>query len=158
MPPNICSTWSSIVSTEPQSRLQAKGGAYAGHYRSGGLAKRFGAPAEAYEQFPFRVLVVCRTEERRNNIAASMLTRRPPILTMTWLTTFEAPSAAMRWEPIWIRPLDYRDVTVGTAFDPYARAARRRATLDPDTVREWLLEHASNDSWRKIRQRMDSTF
>ena len=36
--------------------------------------------------------------------------------------------------------------------------ARRRATLDPDTVREWLLEHASDDSWRKIRQRMDSTF
>jgi hypothetical protein len=36
--------------------------------------------------------------------------------------------------------------------------ARGRATLDPDTVREWLLEHASDDSWRKIRRRMDSKF
>ena len=53
-----------------------------------------------------------------------MLIRTPPILTMTWLTTFDAfKRDAMG--PIWIRPLDYRDATSGTAFDPYAR-------IDPD--------------------------
>ncbi len=105
-------------STEPQSRLQAKAGAYAEHYRSGGVAKRFGAPADAYQQFPFRVLIVCRTEERRNNVAAAMLTRRPPILTMVWLTTLDE----LCRDPlgmIWIRPIDYRHATANTPFDPY---------------------------------------
>jgi len=105
-------------STEPQPRLQAKAGAYAGYYRSGGMAKRFGAPAEAYEAFPFRVLIVCRTAERRNNIAAAMLTRRPPILTMVWLCTMdELCQSAL--SAIWIRPVDYREATSGTEFDPY---------------------------------------
>ena len=105
-------------STEAQARLQAKAGAFAEHYRSGGLAKRFGAPAEAYEQFPFRVLIVCRTAERRNNVAAAMLARRPPILTMVWLTTFDE-LCRDSLGTIWIRPIDYRDATAGTEFDPH---------------------------------------
>jgi hypothetical protein len=108
-------------STEPQSRLQAKAGAYADHYRSGGMAKRFGAPVDAYEQFPFRVLIVCRTAERRNNIAAAMLTRRPPILTMVWLSTMDQ-ICRNALGTIWIRPVDYREVTAGTEFDPYRSA------------------------------------
>jgi hypothetical protein len=105
-------------STEAQQRLQAKAGAYSQHYRSGGFAKRFGAPAEAFEQFPFRVLFICRTEERRNNAAVAMLTRHPPILTMVWLTTFEE-FCKNALDPIWIRPIDYRDATAGTPFDAH---------------------------------------
>jgi hypothetical protein len=36
--------------------------------------------------------------------------------------------------------------------------ARRLATLDPNAVTSWLLEHASDDSWRKIRMRMNAHF
>jgi hypothetical protein len=100
-------------STEPLSRLQAKAGAYAEHYRSGGLAKRFGASAEAYEQFPFRVLIVCKSDERRNNIAAALLARRPPILTLVWLTNFD-DLCRNALHPIWIRPIDFRGTTAGS--------------------------------------------
>jgi hypothetical protein len=110
-------------STEPQGRLQSKAGAYAEHYRSGGLARRFGAPAAAYEEYPFRVLIVCRTAERCNNIAVSMLTRTPPILTMVWLTTLD-DLCGNPLGPIWIRPTDYREATRGTPFDPYPPPAR----------------------------------
>jgi hypothetical protein len=124
-------------SSEPQGRLQSKAGAYAEHYRSGGLARRFGAPAAAYEEYPFRVLIVCRTVERRNNIAVSMLTRTPPILTMVWLTTLEA----LCRDPlglIWIRPLDYREATRDSAFDPFRALAA--AAYVRKQVREEFVE------------------
>jgi hypothetical protein len=40
---------------------------------------------------------------------------------MTWLTTFE-DLCRDAFGAIWIRPLDYRDATKGTAFDPYLPA------------------------------------
>jgi protein involved in plasmid replication-relaxation len=118
-------------STEPLSRLQAKAGAYAEQYRSGGLAKRFGAPPEVYEQFPFRVLIVCKSEERRNNIAVAMLARRPPILTLVWLTTFDelCPNAL---DAIWLRPIDFRESTGAALFDAVANQSCSEGHVSKD--------------------------
>lgn len=140
-------------STEPLPRLQAKAGAYAEHYRCGGLAKRFGAPADAYQQFPFRVLIVCRTDERRNNIAASMLLRRPAILTMVWLTTLKELCDDSQ-SAIWIRPIDYRNATTGTAFDPfhvpqsplYKRQTTREEQVNRVIHRHRLLGKSERDT------------
>jgi len=131
-------------STESQSRLQAKAGAYAEYYRSGGFAKRCGATIEKYAQFPFRVLIVCRTAERRNNTAIAMLARHPPILTMVWLTTMEE-LCRDPLGPIWIRPIDYRDATKGTPFDPYERpesTTYRREIVREEFVQKSIRTHA----------------
>jgi len=133
-------------STESLSRLQAKAGAYVEHYRSGGLARRFGAASENYAQFPFRVLIVCPTAERRNNIARAMLHRHPPILTMVWVTTLEE----LRRDPlgaIWIRPIDLRDATQGTSFDAspststdlYRRESARESFIERRVTKHAIL-------------------
>lgn len=108
-------------SNETQGRLAAKAACYLDHYRNGGLAVRNGQPRSAYKDFPFRVLMVFKNAERRNNTAERLLQLTPPILTQVWLTTFEEITTDPLGS-IWIRPLDYREATKGTAFDP----ARRR--------------------------------
>ena len=102
-------------SSEAQGELAAKGGCYASYYRTGGFAERCGGKRDDYKDFPFRTLMVFRNVERRNNAAEALLRNDPPILSMVWLTTFEElttnPLGA-----IWVRPIDYRDATAGTAF------------------------------------------
>lgn len=131
-------------STETQSRLQAKAGAYVEHYRSGGFAMRVGASVEAYAEHPFRVLIICRTAERRNNAAVAMLLRQPPIMTMVWLSTLD-DVCRDPLGPIWIRPLDYRDATTGTPFDPYRPADNhpyRRETAREEFIGRVVHRHA----------------
>ena len=104
-------------SSEIQETLVAKAGCYLDYYRRGGFAVRNGATRDDYKKFPFRVLMVFKTAERRNNTAERLLQNTPPILTLVYLSTFEEvtrdPTGA-----IWIRPLDYREATKGTPFAP----------------------------------------
>jgi len=123
-------------STEPRETLALRAFGYQDYYRRGGLSVRFGHRPDRYKEFPFRVLFVFPTAERRNNMAERLLQNEPPILGLCWLTTQEelvrAPLA-----PIWIRPADYQAITQGTPFDP-ARAGRDPYRRRPE--REALVD------------------
>jgi hypothetical protein len=103
-------------STESQDTLALKAHGYRDYFLSGGLAKRYGYAAADYKRFAFRVLMVFRNAERRNNCAETLLRMSPPVLSQVWLTTQEEllrdPLGA-----IWLRPQDYRDAVAGTEFD-----------------------------------------
>lgn len=111
-------------STETHEILAQKAAGYLDHYQSGGMAVRFGAKAEEFRDFPFRLLMVFRNDERRNNAAERLLQNNPPIMTQVWLTTLAEVLAAPLGR-IWVRPKDYLEITEGTAFDP----EKRRATV-----------------------------
>lgn len=104
-------------SSEVQDKLVAKAGCYLDYYRRGGFAARNGAARDDYKKFPYRVLMVFKNSERRNNTALRLLQNTPPILRLAYLSTFgevtHDPTGA-----IWIRPLDYREATEGTPFAP----------------------------------------
>jgi hypothetical protein len=122
-------------STESRETLARRAFGYQDFYRQGGLAVRYGATREAYKEFPFRVLMVFLTEERRNNMAERLLQNDPPALTMVWLTTF----AEVITDPlgaIWMRPLDYREITKGTLYDP---SRPRTGAYRRDPVREAMV-------------------
>lgn len=109
-------------STEVLDTLVTRSRCYRDYYRRGGLAVRHGQTPFDYEQFPFRVLVVVRNAERRNNLAERLLLLRPPILSQVWLSTLpettQNPLGA-----VWVRPQDHRDATAGTPFAvPSSRA------------------------------------
>ena len=76
--------------------------------------------------------MVFKNAERRNNTAERLLQNTPPIFSQVCLSTFEE----VKRDPlgsIWIRPIDYREATRGTPFDPdqrrqtwgYARQSER---------------------------------
>jgi hypothetical protein len=114
-------------STESRETLARRVFGYQDFYRRGALAVRYGSTPEDYKDFPFRVLMVLLTEERRNNMAERLLQNDPPALTMVWLTTF-AEVIADPLGPIWMRPIDYREITKGTQYDasrPRTGAYRR---------------------------------
>jgi hypothetical protein len=122
-------------STEPRETLARRAFGYQDFYRRGGLALRYGSTREAYRDFPFRVLMVFLTEERRNNMAERLLQNEPPVLTMVWLTTFSEITS----DPlgaIWMRPLDYREITKGTLYDP---SWPRTGAYRRDPARERLV-------------------
>lgn len=100
-----------IVDWKPTQETPAlKAACYNDYYRRGGLAVRNGQPASAYKDFPFRILMVFKSAERRDNIGARLLKNNPSVLTQVWLTTMKEiiaePVGAIR-----IRPLDYRNAT-----------------------------------------------
>jgi hypothetical protein len=104
-------------SSEVQDKLVAKAVCYLDYYRRGGFAVRNGATRDDFKKFPFRVLMVFKNAERRNNTALRLLQNSPPILTLVYLSTLEE----VTHDPtgtIWIRPLDYREATKGTPFAP----------------------------------------
>ena len=68
-------------SSEIQDTLVARAGCYLEYYKSGGFAVKHGSPRAAYKKYPFRVLMVFKTAERRNNIAERLLQSDPPIYT-----------------------------------------------------------------------------
>ncbi len=133
-------------STEPHETLALRTYGYQDYYRRGGLAVRYGATPEDYKEFPFRVLMVVPNDERRNNMAERLLQNTPPILSMVWLTTF-AEVTADPLGAIWMRPLDYRDITKGTAYDPsrsrsgaYRRQPEREALVAGEVNKLRLFE------------------
>jgi protein involved in plasmid replication-relaxation len=124
-------------STEPRETLARRVYGYQDFYRRGGLALRHGFTREDYKDFPFRVLMVLPNEERRNNMAERLLQNDPPALTMVWLTTF-AEATADPLGAIWMRPLEYRDITTGTQYDP---SRPRTGAYRRDPAREAMVAH-----------------
>jgi len=134
-------------SHEVQDKLLGKAVGYFEYYKSGGFAVRHGATRDDYKNYPFRVLMVFKTDERRNNTAKHLLQNTPPILTQVWLTTL-AEVMADPLGAIWIRPSEYRDVTKNTPFDAerptqgilYRRNAKREAFIESKIQKRRLLE------------------
>ncbi len=129
-------------STETQDTLALKAACYLDYYKSGGLAVRNGQPRSAFREFPFRVLMVFKTPERRNNAAERLLVNHPPIFTQVWLTTMKELLA----DPlgaIWIRPADYRTATDGTPFTPEKASGfgYRRQTAREDFIEAKVRKH-----------------
>jgi hypothetical protein len=122
-------------STEHRETLARRVYGYQDFYRRGGLAVRHGFTPEDFKDFPFRVLMVLRNEERRNNMAERLLQNDPPALTMVWLTTF-AEVEADPLGAIWMRPREYRDITKGTQYDP---SRPRTGAYRRDPAREAMV-------------------
>lgn len=103
-------------SSEQPDTLVEKASCYLDFYKSGGFAVRSGGLATEFERFPFRVLMVFKSIERRNNVAERLLQNSPPILTHSWLTT-KAEVKNNPFGTIWVQPKDYRQVISGTPFE-----------------------------------------
>jgi hypothetical protein len=133
-------------STETQDVLVEKAKAYREYYRSGGFAVHNGGSSLRFEEFPFRVLMVLKTSERRNNTTHRLLQQNPPILTHVWLTTLaelvKNPSGA-----IWVRPQDYRDAVKNTPFETqdfgkllaYSRQQEREILVESKVQKQQLF-------------------
>jgi len=133
-------------STESQDVLVDRVACYHDYYKSGGYAVRRGGTREEYRQFPFRVLIVFKTAERRNNAAEAMLKCNTPILTQVCLSTIrevtEDPLGA-----IWFRPIDYRNAVQNSQFDidrrkgqwGYKRQAEREAFIEKHVQKRRIL-------------------
>ena len=102
---------------------------------------RNGAERSAYKKFPFRVLMVFKNAERRNNTAARLLAHTPPILSLVCLSTFEEVICNPLGK-IWIRPVDFRDATKGTPF----------ATVQPSAPRMVSDIAGQSDSLARVLQ------
>ena len=124
-------------SSEVQETLVEKALCYAEYYRSGGFAVRNGAERSAFKDYRFRVLMVFRTAERRNNTAERLAQSTPRILTQVWLTTL-AEATTNPLGPIWIVPADYRSATEGTAY--YNEQPNRRFEYRRRPDREAFVE------------------
>lgn len=134
-------------STETQEALAGKAARYREHYHSGGFAERMGGRREQAERYPFRVLFVLATEERRNNAAETLLRLSPPVLTQVWLTTL-ADVVADPLGSVWVTPADYREATEGSAFSPdgrtglapYVRSSARQEFVSAKVGKRALIE------------------
>ena len=123
-------------STEVLDTLVTRSLCYRDFYRRGGLAARNGRPHAAFEQFPFRVLIVVRNAERRNNLCERLLSLRPPILSQVWLATLPEATTTP-FGPIWVQPKDYRAAKAASSFTP---PANRTASYRRDMDREVFVE------------------
>jgi hypothetical protein len=122
---------------ELQDILTAKAGRYLEYYRSGGFAEKQGGSRAEFRDYPFRVLMVFKSAERRNNTAERLLLHNPPILTQVCLSTLREATA----DPlgaVWIQPRDYHAAVRDTPFDPERRRAPREYRSQPE--REALVE------------------
>ena len=98
-------------STENLNTLVTKALAYREYYRTGGLAEKFGASKANANNYPFRVLIVLKSAERRDNVANALLKINPPVLKQCWLTTLDE-IVTKPLDDIWVRPLDYRSTAL----------------------------------------------
>jgi len=126
-------------SSESLDTLVSRAGCYLDYYRSGGFAEKNGAPRGSYREYPFRVLMVFKTAERRNNIAERLLQQDQPILTQVCLSTL-AEVTENPLGPIWIRPADYQKAIHGTAFAVEHRARQRE--YQRNTARELFVDQS----------------
>jgi hypothetical protein len=118
-------------SSESLDTLVTKAACYLAHYHSGGFAERHGAPRTAFKEYPFRVLIVCKSAERRNNIALRLLQNNPPIFTHAHLTTL-AEVTVDPFGAVWLTPIAYRDAVKGTPFDTERAALAQPYRSQPD--------------------------
>ena len=126
-------------SSQTQDTLVSRASAYLDFYRSGGFAMRNGGTRDKFRDFPFRVLFVFKNAERRNNMAERLLRNTPPILTQALLSTFDEVKASP-FGAIWVRPLEYREATKGTEYEPENR--REQAGYRRQTARELFVEES----------------
>jgi hypothetical protein len=124
-------------SSETQTTLVNRAAAYLNYYRSGGFADKNGAERSEYKAFPFRVLIVLKNAERRNNTSERLLHLNPPILTFVYLTTLSEVTT----DPlgaIWVRPVDYRNILSEHQLGerPIGRAYKRQSKVDSLIERE----------------------
>jgi hypothetical protein len=134
-------------SSETQDTLVNRATAYLAYYRSGGFAVRNGATRDRFKEYPFRVLMVFKSAERRNNMAERLSQNNPPILTLTWLTTL-AEATGNPLGAIWVQPKDYREITTGTPFATvrktpvfgYSRQPEREIHVERNVKKSKLLE------------------
>ncbi len=132
-------------STETRETLVSRITSYVDFYKSGGFAHLHGAPRSAFKEYPFRVLIIFRTAERRNNLAERLLQLTPPVSWPICLSTIEEVTSNPLGD-IWIYPADYKKVTSGTHFDPekrkrqwvYAREIERE-NLVASRLKKWRL-------------------
>jgi hypothetical protein len=108
-------------STETLDTLVSRALCYLDYYKSGNFAVKNGGEPTAFREYPFRVLMVFKTAERRNNIAEQLVRNNPPVLTRAWLST-QDEATKNPLGAIWVTPADYRTTVKGTAFDSEARA------------------------------------
>ena len=130
-------------STETLDTLCRRALCYLDFYQRGGLAVRFGGLRAEYKNYPFRVLMIFSTAERRNNIAERLLVQQPPILTLVWLSTLSEVLASPLGS-IWIRPRDYREAIKGTAYTVGRRdvsSAYRRQLAREEHVEAMVKKH-----------------
>jgi hypothetical protein len=133
-------------SSETLETLVSRAACYLEYYRSGGFAEKNGAPRTAFKEYPFRVLIVCKTAERRNNTAARLLQNNPPIFTQAYLTTL-TEATANPFGTVWLTPAAYRDTVNGTPFDaerapstqPYRSQPERETFIEKNAVKCPLL-------------------
>ena len=133
-------------SSEDLGRLAERASCYRDYYLRGGLASRFGRPRTEFKQFPFVVLMVFKTAERRNNTAERLLQIVPPVHNQVWLSTL-AEVVADPLGAIWVKPSDYARLTTGTPFDParhrdlsgYRRQPEREAFVEANIRKHRLL-------------------
>ncbi len=133
-------------STETQDVLVDRAGCYFDYYRSGGFAIRNGGTRADYKQFPFRVLMVFKSSERRNNTAERLLQSAQPIFKQACLATL-ADVIRDPFGTVWICPFDYREATRGTQFDTdkpretwlYKRQAEREAFIEKHIQKNSIL-------------------
>jgi len=130
-------------STETQETLALRLGSYLEYYKSGRFAARNGASATEYRVHPFRVLIVFKTAERRNNTAARLLELNPPVLTQAWLSTFDEVTNDPLGK-VWLRPIDYLVAVKGTEFEPGTR--RGQSGYRRQNEREILVEQTVKKS------------
>jgi hypothetical protein len=96
--------------TETQGRLVEKCLNYREYLRSGGYAVFCGGKREEPRTYPFRVLVVCGNEKRRDNLAERLLQVHPPFSTMVLITT-QAECVRDPLGDIWMTVAAYREST-----------------------------------------------
>lgn len=139
-------------STETQDTLVARAGCYMDYYQSGGFAVRNGGTRNQFKEYPFRVLMVFKSAERRNNTAERLLQSTPPILSQVCLSTYDEVTADPLG-PIWIRPMDYRNATAETPFASgraretwgYRRQTERELTVEK-RIKKWRILHGDPSS------------
>ena len=139
--------------TESQRVLAERAASYRAHYRSGGFAESRGGSREGFENYPFRVLVIFPTAERRNSAAERLLLVDPPIKTMVWLTTMPE-MLRDPLGPIWIRPVDYDKAITDCGFEivrhhrlgRYRRQTERDAVVAGEVRKQKLLNSDAENS------------
>ncbi len=134
-------------SEEGQPTLIAKCERYRTFYREGGMAERHGASSEEYEDYYFRVLVTCKTADRRNNLIERLLQCEPPILSQVWVTTFDEVISDPLGS-VWMRPKEYRDAINGAPVElrpsqsggfAYRKQPARDAFVEANVAKRSLL-------------------
>jgi len=133
-------------SSETQDTLVSRAACYLQYYRSGRFAMKNGATVAEFKEYPFRVLIVCKSQERRNNTALRLIQSNPPIFTQAYLTTL-AEATTDPFGCVWLTPAAYRDAVKGTPFlaerapavQPYRSQPEREAVVEKNAVKCPLL-------------------